>query len=133
MQIERRSKCWRSLIAGAMLGAGLGCSDTLAPGDVKGLYVLQSVGADPLPAMLPTGGSNWQLRLIADTIVLRDDGSGVHVRWSQSFQSGSPEPEPSRWEVELQYRIEGSAIEITFICPPNAMCTAGPHMIARRE
>lgn len=131
MRLKRRSPMWHSLVASALLGL-LGCGDTLSPGDVEGLYVLQSVGENPLPALLPTT-SNWRYRVVADTVVLRTDGSGVHVRWSQSFQSGTAEPAPTRWEIGLGYRIAESTIEITIICPPNALCTAGPHMIARRE
>ena len=131
MQLQRKSPLWHPLVASVLMGV-LGCVEPLSPDNVKGLYVLQSVGANPLPALMPTTG-NWQYRVVADTVVLRKDGSGVHVRWSQSFQSGTAEPAPTRWEIGLGYRIAGSDIEITMICPPNALCTAGPHMIARRD
>ena len=130
-QLQRRLAVLHSLVASALLGV-LGCGDTLSPGDVNGMYVLQTVGANPVPALLPTS-SNWQHRVVADTLVLRKDGSGVQVRWSQSFQVGTAEPAPARWEMGLGYRIVGSTIEITMICPPNALCAAGPHMIARRD
>jgi len=32
----------------------------------------------------------------------------------------------------LSYVVRGSRIEITFICPPNADCIAGPHLVGEQ-
>lgn len=107
------------------LGAAA-CSDPLGPGDVAGIYALRSAGGQSLPATVTIG--SFSFVILADTLHLRPDGSGRHARISQN--PGGP---PQRFDIDLRFETLNGRIEITFMCPPNALCTAGPHLIARRE
>jgi len=122
-----------ALLIGCMVVALWGCREGLAPGEVMGTYVLAQVGDDPLPAVVFRDGSGV-VRIIADTLRLRDAGRGsfVSVRLIEQGSSAQLPVVPSRLESELTYRIVESRVEVTFACPPNALCAPGPHLIGQR-
>ena len=117
----------------AVVGAVAGCRESLSPTDVVGTYVLEQVGDDPLPAVVFRDGSGT-VRIIADTLRLRADGNGsfVSVRVIELWSSSQLPVAATRLESELTYRIIDSRVEMTFICPPNAQCAAGPHLVGQR-
>jgi hypothetical protein len=112
----------------------LGCHESLGPDDVAGAYVLELVGDAPLPAEVFRDGSGI-VRVVADTLRLRENGRGtlVSVRVIDPTASAPTVPTPSRLETALTFRVVDERIEMAFVCPPNASCVAGPHLIARRR
>ncbi len=100
----------------------MGCSDSNAPGLPGTVYVLQSIDGQPLPAPY---AENLQLpdRMFADTLVLRDDGTGESRIVIEESLGGLKDHQVQ------QLTYSGTThIEITFICPPAALCIAGPHL-----
>ena len=101
-----------------------GCDDPLAPGDVAGTYVLETVDGDALPAAIAAGP---QERVIVSVVIeLSDDGTGdvTHVERIDGVVYSSV--------MSVEYEIrrdEGFVAELP--CPPNALCTAPPHLVGR--
>ena len=111
----------------------LGCHNSLGPDDIAGTYVLERVGDDPLPAEV-FRDAHGVVSILADTLRLGANGRGGYTSLRVIDLIGSESPQmPSRLEQALTFRIIGSRIEIQFACPPNALCLAGPHLIARQE
>jgi len=107
-----------------------GCRNSLGPDDIAGTYVLERVGDDPLPAEV-FRDTHGVVSIVADTIRLSENGRGslASVRVIDLIGVEAPQM-PSRLERALTFRVVGSRIEMVFVCPPNALCTAGPHLIA---
>lgn len=118
-----------ALLATMMLA---GCS--LTGPDLRGnLYVLRSVNDQPLPTTAFDRGT-FRMVVIADTIVLHDDGTGMRTTVGDTYSKGevgAPPVEPVRERivVDLRWSMVLDRFEATFICPPNAMCIAGPHLV----
>jgi len=110
----------------------LGCTDSLAPEDVAGLYVLERIGSEPLPAVMWENELNTVL-VTSGTIRLRPDGSGTVSGTEESIprQDGLPATNTSRLDVPIRFRTDGVRIEIEFLCPANANCSPPPHIVAR--
>jgi hypothetical protein len=115
------------------LGGSGACTNPLAPADVAGTYVLRQVGPDPLPTVL-YANSDVIVRVLADTLRLVATGEGTEVglREVEFRQAGIPPGGPQPVATAFHFRIVGGRIEITFGCPPNGDCAAGPHLILRR-
>ena len=95
------------------------CDDPLGPQDVAGTYVLRSVRGDPVPAIFWESEQS-QLHVLADTLRLHVDGTGVEVWLLQStglYASG-----PDRRERVLTFHIRDSRIEATYPCGPAENC-----------
>ena len=109
----------------------LACSDSLAPGDVLGTYVLRSVAGDALPTLLYTT-EFVKIRVFADTLRFTLDGRGSinTLRESEPVKGDGP-TEPFRWQEAFSYKIIEDRIEVAFDCPPNANCVAPPHIVLR--
>jgi hypothetical protein len=118
----------------ASVVAMLGCRDGLSPASVRGTYVLEKVGDDPMPSVI-FRGPQGTVRVIADTLRLVADGRGTFVRVHviESAESDAVAGAPGRLESALSYRVDGSKVEISYVCPPNAMCTPGPHLVGWRQ
>ncbi len=123
-----------TLILVAVASLGLACRDGLGPSDVAGTYVLERVGGAPLPAEVFRDRVSY-MRVTADTLRLRDDGTGRYtsVRVIQPLGDGLPAEIPTQLDSDLAFEIVGMRIDITFHCPPNANCIPGPHLIAHRN
>lgn len=119
------------LLSGCVVMAFAACSDGFPPEAVPGIYVLERVGGEALPAML-YGDGNATVRILADTLHLDASRRGWQVSYIEVALSGSSSAE--RWESMLWYRIVGSRLELTYDCPPNALglCAAPPHRLAWR-
>ena len=115
------------------LGASGACTSPLAPADVAGTYVLRQVGPDPLPTVLASN-SDVVVRVLADTLRLVATGEGTEVglREVEFRQVGSPPGGPQQVATAFHFRIMAGRIEVTFGCPPNGNCTAGPHLVLQR-
>ncbi|MBC7894525.1 MAG: hypothetical protein H7066_03875 [Cytophagaceae bacterium] len=114
------------MLALALALSALSCGDSLGPGEVEGRYVLESVSAAQLPVTL--SGDGWSYRIVADTIWFDDDGRGTKVHIQEWNGRG-----PERFEQRFDYRYRGGRVEVTYVCPPNASCIEGPHLIVRRQ
>jgi hypothetical protein len=112
----------------AGLLALVACSNSTGPlnGDV---YVLESIAGVKLPAPY-FAGPNDNYRVVADTIAigssraLNPAGKGerrtVYETVNPFERRGS--------NMAFDYIIANDKITITFPCPPNADCIAGPHL-----
>lgn len=117
-----------TLLCAAIL---LACSDSLAPGDVFGTYVLHNVAGDALPALLYTT-EFVRIRVFADTLRFTPDGRGSinTLRESEPVKGDGP-TEPFRWQTGFSYKLVEDRIEVSFDCPPNASCVKPPHLVLR--
>jgi hypothetical protein len=131
-QMRGRRTFW---LVGAVALAAMGCRDALSPADYEGEYVLIRVAGEALPALLFDNDLVSGFA-IADTIRLRADGSGsrIHVARYDGIASSlaSRAPNNSVSNSELHFQVVGGVLEITYVCPPNADCAAGPHALAVR-
>ena len=126
----------RQVLGRAALGVLVvlgGCRDGVSPAEVTGTYVLEQVGDDPVPAMVFRDGSA-SVHIIADTLRLRASGRGsfVSVRVIEQPIGGPLPAAATRLQSELTWRISDSRVEMAFVCPANANCAPGPHLIGRR-
>lgn len=116
----------------ALLAAGCD-SSPLEPGEVAAEYLLESVNGSPLPAVT-WNSEPVSHHLLSETLRLRANGEGTHTRvvrvdWADPAKAD----EVSGGISDLTYSVRGERIEITYFCPPNALCAAGPHAIGRVE
>lgn len=78
---SRQFRIWGVAVAIAAIGA---CVDATSPREVDGLFFLARVGSSDLPAPLthgtPDTTSSGQQWLVADTLWLFTDGTGLHKR-----------------------------------------------------
>jgi hypothetical protein len=100
----------------------LACRDSLRPSGLSGIYVLHRIGQETLPVTDTTG---WTV--VVDTLTLRADGSGRHIRLTAPAGQQPSSPDAIRWDVPLSYRPRFPGYEVFFGCPPNANCVPGPH------
>ena len=115
------------LLLALALGA-VSCSHDVTavqPGD---RYVLRSVAGQTLPALVQQN-VNFTSRVVADTIVLRPDGTGtmtIELRFG-----GSPAPEESGQTERLEFiwTVSGNTMTINFVCPGFALCVQTPHYV----
>ena len=111
----------------------LGCGNGLGPDDIAGTYVLERIGDHPLPAEV-FRDAHGVVSVVADTLRLRPNGRGSFASVRVIDLIGVEAPQvPSRMERGLTFRVVDSRIEMQFSCPPNALCIAGPHLIARQH
>lgn len=99
------------IMAALLAAAGLGGCALLGPDEhppIEGVFV---------GVMNPT-----------DTLVFRDDHTGVRVR---AVEAPGPDGGATSRREGFTYRGVGDAFEITYACPPNASCLGGPHYRAR--
>jgi hypothetical protein len=64
----------------------------------------------------------------ADTLVFGDDQTGVRVR---AVEAAGPGGGITSYRDSFTYRGVDDFFEVTYVCPPNASCAAGPHYRAR--
>ncbi|HEX7241140.1 MAG TPA: hypothetical protein VF263_12780 [Longimicrobiaceae bacterium] len=111
----------------ALCVAAAACDSPLRPGEVEGSYVLTSVGGAPLPAVL-LDDENFRVHVLASTLRLERGGEGTEWIVQRTLLRASGGPETTRSDVRrLGYRLNDGRVEITYACPPDATCLAGPH------
>lgn len=113
-----------------------GCGD----GNLSGSrYVLDSIGAQSLPAISHQNDFARYVTL-SDTIALTSATRGYHAyRFRVEDTNGNP-IETLSAKTDFTYEIDvreppvlNGDIAITYICPPNAGCIAGPHLTGKVE
>jgi|RhiMetdeSRZDD1v2_1073273.scaffolds.fasta_scaffold785135_2 hypothetical protein len=108
------------------------CHEPLSVQDVVGTYVLQRVAGDPLPTLL-FANEHITLRVLADTLRLTGDGSGVLARVAEAeHPNTSVPPDTVHGESAFRFHLARGRIEVAFECPINANCAPPPHIVARR-
>jgi hypothetical protein len=100
------------------------CGCNLEP-DVAGeRYVLRSIAGIALPAPYAQNPQHTA-RILADTIVLREDGTG---EWRALIEQSLNGPAHVA-RVELTYTQDGDDIAVSFVCKDGAACVAPPHYV----
>ncbi len=95
----------------------IACSGVTPPASIPGVFVLQSVNGDPLPAEVGFGPGGPP-SILSGTFTLNADGSGVV---SEVIRPSLGTPVTSTMQV--RYDLDGYRITITrTACPPNALC-----------
>jgi hypothetical protein len=123
----------RAFVSGALLTVVIGCSDGgLNPFDIGDLYVLRTVGGEPLPAIVNQVGG-VTLRVAGDTLRLRPNGTGIRSLVQLLEPATSDAPETVRSSSSFTYVIAGDDLRIDFACPPEASCIRGPHIVGRLD
>jgi hypothetical protein len=124
----------RSGVLAAGVGAavlfGAGCGEWVAPVPVASAYALESIDGAPIPAV--SVANDWvTLVTRADTLRFGDGAMGVNiVHWEAAYSSPEVADESGRTESAFSYRLREGRVEISFPCPPNALCMAPPHLYA---
>ena len=112
--------------------AALGCSnDPTGPDDFAGTYDLVRYEGSPIP-VIQTQSSAGTVTIVAERILLGDDGKGIKSTTVIEVNAQTPQGAPLAYASGFTYALVGSSIAITFICPPNASCIAGPHLVGER-
>jgi hypothetical protein len=109
----------------------IGCGSPTDADLLAGTYVLRGIAGEPLPALA------WEteytaVHILADTLHLVPGGRG-EVRRTVEVHSFVPQPsqQVSSMRSELGIRLHRGRLELTHVCPPNANCVAGPHLIGQ--
>ena len=136
MRTPSSDRIIRSLVGSVAAALAMGCGDSLSPAGVAGTYVLRTIDGDSLPTTPAISGprTDYTIVVVADTLRLAPDGSGMLVTIEDIVHEGSGgEVERVRVDAALHFSTSDGRIEITFVCPPNALmnCAPGPHMTAR--
>lgn len=125
----------RFVLLSIALGAAASCDDSpVSPVSGPGeLFVLRTIDGDALPApAVVTDG--YALELVADSLLLRPDGTGREVRVGRQTSSGVTEQ--VREIVDFEYTRVGDSIAVTVPCNDglvgSASCIAPPHYAGRR-
>jgi hypothetical protein len=125
----------RTAIAAAILA--LACDrDPVGPlaGDGE-LYVLRSVAGDDVPALILVGDyTSWEV--VADSILLRDDGTGRQVVVRRAVYPDAPAAESVREVIDFEYQMDGTRITVSLPCADSPAatnsCLAPPHYSGTR-
>lgn len=116
----------------ALLAAGCD-SDPVAPRQVAAEYVLQSVNGGPLPAEKFDNGT-FSFVLLSETLRPEEDGSGIQESVHRTDFADPAKPDHRSDSLfRLTYRLLGDRLEVSFYCPPEALCTGGPHLVGRMD
>ena len=130
MRRSRISRVLPSLLA--LLAAGCD-SDPVAPRQVAAEYVLQSVNGAPLPAERFDNGT-FSFILLTEVLRLERDGSGTHESVHRTDFADPAKPDQRTDSLfPVTYLLRGDRLEVSFYCPPNALCTEGPHLVGRMD
>jgi hypothetical protein len=125
MRIQSR---YRRLLTSCTAAFALAVSACLEPTatrtPVDGLFVLRTIGADPLPAVTSTV-LNTQFIALADTITLRADGSGESRSTTVRRNLLTDERDTTSIVLRFTYQRRGERVRATdIICEP--LCEAVP-------
>lgn len=122
----------RLLIALLALTLACGGSASLAPGIPGNTYALQRVANDRLPAVVATNDYGT-IYVFSETLRLDAGGTGTLGGVSEMVphRADLPREGPVAGETEITWTRFRGGIAITTVCPPNANCVAGPHLIAQ--
>ena len=130
--MPRTSRLLLFPVLAGLLGLG-GCdSATFSRGEVAGTYVLASIGGDPLP-VVAEDDAFFRVTVLSGALELRPgDALSEEIVVRRVLNRTSSQPESEEEVVSpFGYELEGDRIAISYMCPPNALCTPGPHVRGR--
>jgi hypothetical protein len=108
------------------------CGDGTGPGRFTGSYDLRRYEGVPIPVITSQSDAG-SVSIVAQRIVLGDDGKGGMSTTIRVVNAVTPQGALTGYSQALTYVGLGAKIAITFICPPNADCLAGPHLVGERN
>ena len=100
------------------------CENSTAVDARGSRYALRSIAGNPLPAAYAPNPSVTS-RVFADTLVLREDGTG---EWKAVIENSFGGP-TFVGTAELTYTQRDATIRISFVCPDLASCIEPPHLV----
>jgi hypothetical protein len=117
-----RLSCLKAVLPA--LALTIACTESTAPRITSGLYVLESVNGQGVPAIVSAGQTDTSFMLSA-TLTL--DGAGHAVRsehWRYVYQPN--QVEEGTFAANAEYRITGNNITVGSFqpCAANALCEA---------
>lgn len=79
---------------------------------------------------MPATDTTTGVTVVVDTMMFAADGTGRNVRIT-AFLPDLPSAvaDTATWNDPLRLRARHRRYELTYACPPNASCVAGPHML----
>lgn len=119
----------RFLAFAALLTVASSCSSPLSPKQVEGIYTLQTIDGGDLPAVLYAQGTDT-LFVFQGRLQLSPNRKGMRYQYLVFRRPGVPQ-QITEMHQDVTYRIQGTVVEISTTCPPNALCTEPPHDRAR--
>lgn len=94
-------------------------------------FVLASIEGHVLPAVEADNGEDrWVVE--AETLFFSTSGQGRRTRRSRREEAGRVRSTTVKGSIDFTYELNGVDLSITHICPINANCVAGPHLIGQR-
>jgi hypothetical protein len=109
----------------------IGCESATHADPPAGTYVLRTIAGDPLPALA------WQteytaVQIVADTLFIGPHGRAEERRMVEVHSFVPHHSQKTHMtQSELGIRFAKGRLELSYVCPPNANCVAGPHLIGR--
>ena len=86
-------------------------------------FVLRTVGGNPLPAEA-FSSPGLTTMILADTLTLRNDGTGEHRAVQASRGDRAAVDFPGSVTIPLRYTLKGTRIDVWLGCPVGYNCTA---------
>ena len=125
-----RQNVVRSVIAFALLVVAA-CDNPTGPADFAGSYRLERYEGMSLPAISYQSGTT-SVTVREASLVLGEEGTGVLTTTTRVVDAITPQGEEDTLSQLLRFDVREGRMEITFVCPPNADCIAGPHLVGER-
>ena len=125
-----RQSIVRSVTAVAVLAISA-CNDPTGPGRFAGSYRLERYDGVSLPAITYRSGVT-SVTILRGSLMLGDEGTGVATSTTRVVDPNTPQGSETTFSQLLRFEVRDGRIEITFVCPPNADCIAGPHLVGAR-
>ncbi len=121
-----RSRMAVALAVLASVGVGCQGDDFLTPLRLRPQtqFVLRTVGGNPLPATAFTI-PGFTTTIFADTLTLRNDGSGERRALQVSRGDRAAVESPGALFIPLRYTLTGARIDVQFFCPMGYFCISG--------
>jgi hypothetical protein len=116
----------RRLAALALLCSAASACDSATDADPAARYALV---VNP-PVVIQN--ESVRIELLQDRLALNEDGSARReVTQRYDFVSPAVRDTTETFVETYHYDVNGATIELTALCPPNALCIEGPHLWGR--
>ena len=125
-----RQRVLRSALPFVVL-AVVACSDTTGPDHFAGSYRLERYEGAALPAVTYQAGTT-SVTILRQSLMLGEEGTGVATSTTRVVDPTTPQGSENTFSSLLRFEVRGGKIEITYVCPPDADCIAGPHLVGER-
>ena len=112
----------RLLLACLLVAAPLAaCETVLDPDTFVGSYTLLEGGA-------VLRNSVVRASIVTDSLWLNRDGTARRVTRERLEYADTTRDTTLVLEAPYEYEVDGTRIELAYVCPPNALCTPPPHL-----